>query len=52
MAFSTLLVLILSPDYRLGVYGCGFWYAAVLLYSWPAGRKRLVYMHEEEFAEL
>ena len=51
MAFSTFLVLSLSPDYRLGVYGCGFWNASVLLYSWLAGRKSLVYTHEEEVAE-
>ncbi len=50
IAFATLCFLFLSPDYRLGVYGCAVWFAAGLIYFAIRGRKKLVYSPEEDFA--
>ena len=50
IAFATLCFLFLNPDYRVGIYGCAVWFAAGLLYFAVAGRKKLVYSPEEDFA--
>jgi ethanolamine permease len=47
----TLVTLFLSPEYRVGVWGCAVWYALGIGYFAVRGRHRLVRSPEEEAAE-
>ena len=50
IAFVTLIAIFWNSDYRPGVYGVALFYLVALLYFAVAGRHRLVFSPEEEFA--
>ncbi|MYC31304.1 MAG: amino acid permease [Chloroflexi bacterium] len=50
IACATLVFLFVNVDYRMGLYGCGVFFAAALLYFVLFGRRRLVISPEENFA--
>ena len=50
IACATLVFLFVNADYRMGLYGCGVFFAAALLYFFLFGRRRLVISPEENFA--
>lgn len=50
IACATLVFLFINVDYRMGLYGCGVFFALGLLYFALVGRNRLVISPEESFA--
>ena len=50
IACATLVFLFVNNDYRMGLYGCGIFFAAGLLYFALIGLRRLVSSPEESFA--
>jgi ethanolamine permease len=50
IALVTLVVLFLSPDFRVGLWGCLIWYALAAAYYLAYGRRHLTLSPEEKFA--
>ena len=51
LSAAILVMLLVNPDYSIGIYGCALWFLAGLVYFALHGRKHLVYSPEEAFAE-
>jgi len=50
IALITLVVLFLSPDFRVGLWGCLVWYALAAAYYLAYGRRHMTLSPEEKFA--